>query len=211
MLGMARRATANISSVSLLPPGLFDQVARRFHSEDLKRQMADLLQLKPQHRVLDAASGTSQLLPLIVPSRYFGFDLEANRVALARKAHGGRHGFAAADASRLCYRTGSFDRVMASGLFHHVDDGLAQGILNEFARVLTPDGHVVILDAIWPRHWWNLPGYVGRMLDDGRHVRYKEAYLRMFSERFSIDAVRYTHRWTLDLILVSMRPKGRAA
>ncbi len=187
----------------LLPPAVFDAVARRFHSPELQREMRQLLAPAPGESVLDAASGTSQLFHLVTPAEYYGIDLDADRVRLAARRHPLAR-VAASDASRLALRDGRFDAVLASGLFHHVDDATAGRILEEFARVLKPGGRLVVLDAIWPTRWYNAVGFVGRLADDGRHVRWSEEYLRLFSRRFRVATLRFLNRWGLEAILVAL-------
>lgn len=170
-------------------------------------RLRDALDVRPEHRLLDAAAGTGQLREIAEPARYFAFDLDVRRVALAGASGGGTGSLVAADARRLCYRSSSFDRVLASGLLHHVDDDGVRGILAEFHRVLAPGGRVVILDAIWPTRWWNVTGFIGRWMDEGRHVRFADAYRALFEPFFDVASFHNTHRWSLEVIVADLRPR----
>ena len=101
-------------------------------------------------------------------------------------------------------RDRSLDRILAAGLFHHVNDALAQRILDEFARVLKPDGRVVVFEAIWPRNRCNLFGAFMRRMDEGKHVRVPEAYDALFTRRFAIRSRSFPARLGLDYLLETL-------
>lgn len=128
---------------------LIDQGPRL--GDELLRELRDILGDQPAAtRLLDVACGTgfaalgaahSQLAP-----RIHGCDLSTGMLAETAK-HAGKAGLeislAACDAESLCYRSGSFDLILARGALHHVPDPVA--MLQECRRVLAPGGAVVCL------------------------------------------------------------------
>jgi SAM-dependent methyltransferase len=78
---------------------------------------------------------------------------------------------AEADAARLPFHNDVFDLVYTVGVLHHLAESQVTQALIEFARVLRPDGNIVIIDNIWPTARWNLTAYAIRKLDRGKHVR----------------------------------------
>lgn len=79
--------------------------------------------------------------------RLVGVDLVVDKVAIARRetaAHNQRAAFAAADALRLPFRASAFDSIYCVAVLQHVPD--AGAALQEFARVIAPNGRVVAVE-----------------------------------------------------------------
>lgn len=108
------------------------------------------------HRVLDVAGGDGYWA---AQARKRGANAVSIDLARAKMIYGKRLAFAPAlleaDALRLPFKDGSFDRVMSICAIEHFDDGPKS--LAEMARVLAPGGELVMsADAItrageWPR------------------------------------------------------------
>jgi SAM-dependent methyltransferase len=117
----------------------------RWLGDDLKGQ-----------RVLDVAGGDGYWA---AQARKRGADAVSIDLARSKMIRGGQLSFAPAlleaDALRLPFRDGSFDRVMSICAIEHFDDGPRS--LDEMARVLAPGGELVMsADALtrggeWPR------------------------------------------------------------
>jgi len=108
---------------------------------------------------LDIGCGTGTLtrqiydaLPADAPRRVCGVDAAEAMIAVAQKKAGARPGlaFAAALAEELPYPDGSFDRVLSTFFFHHLNYELKVKSLAEIARVLRPGGQAAILDVDVP-------------------------------------------------------------
>jgi ubiquinone/menaquinone biosynthesis C-methylase UbiE len=107
-----------------------------------------------RRRVLDVGCGTGVLLRLLAArlpeaERLLGIDAAAGMIAVAKsKADDSRLSFSEGVAERLPYPDESFDLVVSSTSFDHWED---QGAgLSECARVLAPDGHLVLTDLFSP-------------------------------------------------------------
>ncbi len=125
----------------------------------LHKQVVARLALDRPADVLDIGCGTGTLtrqiydaLPADAPRRVCGVDAAEAMIAVAQKKAGARPGlaFAAALAEELPYPDGSFDRVLSTFFFHHLNYELKVKSLAEIARVLRPGGQAAILDVDVP-------------------------------------------------------------
>ncbi len=179
-----------------------------FYDHRLKVRVRSLLEPGEGLTLLDVACGSGDLFDVTQPCRYIGTDIDQRRVRHAAQDRLTAH--VVSDARRLAFATRSADRILAAGLFHHVADDTATDVLAEMARVLKPGGRVVVLDATWPRRWYNVTGLVARQLDDGRFVRQPGEYARLFGAAFEIRSLEYLSRLTLGFILAVLeRPATR--
>ena len=125
----------------------------------LHRQVVARLALDRPADVLDIGCGTGTLtrqiydaLPADAPRRVCGVDAAEAMIAVANKKAGARPGlaFAAALAEELPYPDASFDRVLSTFFFHHLNYDLKVKSLAEIWRVLRPGGQAAILDVDVP-------------------------------------------------------------
>lgn len=125
----------------------------------LHRQVVARLALDRPAAVLDVGCGTGTLtrqiydaLPADAPRRVCGVDAAEAMIAVANKKAGARPGlaFAAALAEELPYPDASFDRVLSTFFFHHLNVDLKVKSLAEIWRVLRPGGQAAILDVDVP-------------------------------------------------------------
>ncbi len=109
--------------------------------------------------VLDVGCGTGTLtrqiydaLPNTPARRVCGVDAAEAMIAVARQKAGPRPQleFAAALAEDLPYANNSFDRVLSTFFFHHLNVVLKVRALAEIWRVLRPGGQAVLLDVDIP-------------------------------------------------------------
>ncbi|MCX7003557.1 MAG: class I SAM-dependent methyltransferase [bacterium] len=144
--------------------------------------------------VLDIGTGPG-LIPLKIleqcPTlRFVATDLSDAMLALAQQnADAHPHGAAVqvekADAKQLPYANASFDAVISNSVLHHLPDPAAY--LREIARVVKPDGVVLVRDIRRPAGWllpwwWRWFGrhYRGQMLQsyqDSLRAAYTKAEL----------------------------------
>jgi SAM-dependent methyltransferase len=100
-------------------------------------------------RVLDVGCGPGTNTKYFAKSDYLGVDLNEAYVAYAREKFG--RAFVAADVTASEIGGGGrFDFILCNSFFHHVDDVATARILDRLSTLLTPDGHVHILDLVLP-------------------------------------------------------------
>ncbi|MDD3440762.1 MAG: class I SAM-dependent methyltransferase, partial [Kiritimatiellae bacterium] len=125
----------------------------------LHRQVVARLALDRPAAVLDVGCGTGALtrqiydaLPADSPRRVCGVDAAEAMIAVAGRKAGPRTGleFVPALAEELPWPGASFDRVLSTFFFHHLNYGLKIRSLAEIWRVLRPGGQAAILDVDIP-------------------------------------------------------------
>ena len=125
------------------------------------REIVALLELEPGQRVLDLGCGTGELTRMIADNldvarggQAVGVDAAAKMIQVARKKRGNDTcRFDVVAAESLPYEDASFDAVVSSLFFHHVDLDLKQRTLAASFRVLKPGGKLVIADMHIPTTW----------------------------------------------------------
>lgn len=136
-------------------------LGRRFRSA-----VIDRLGIKGTERVLDAGCGTGALLMVLKersPSiSAEGLDPDEKALAIAKRKSGRkgldikwRHGFM----EEMPFDEGSFDIVVSTLAFHHVDPEKKLQALRECSRVLRLTGRIVLVD-ISPDE----TGFIGRLV-----------------------------------------------
>ena len=135
----------------LLP--LYDPLNRLLGAERVKRRFVARADLQPGARVLDLGTGTGDLALLAKAWRpaaeVRGVDPDPAALERARAKAKRRDlevGFDEAFGGKLPYADGSFDRVLSSFVFHHLDAEAKHATLGEIVRVLTPEGQLFLMD-----------------------------------------------------------------
>ena len=192
-----------VSKMKALPGFCFDIIANLFYSKEIKELIKREINPATGLNLLDAPCGTGTLFDICKPCNYTGIDIDKNRVLKAQDRYAGGK-FLVSDASNLPFPEKKFDLILAAGLFHHVDDECSIKILSEFSRVLKPTGRIIVFEAIWPLHRYNIVGYLARKMDQGRFVRYCEGYENLFKKYFHIQVRYFPSRLGLDYFLTAL-------
>lgn len=135
----------------LLP--LYDPFTRLIGVEAAHRKLADQAELASADRVLEIGCGTGNLALLVKRMHpqleVAGLDPDPNALARARRK-ATRAGLALeldrGFADELPYPDASFDRVLSSLMFHHLEGDLRVASLREALRVLRPGGSLHLVD-----------------------------------------------------------------
>jgi ubiquinone/menaquinone biosynthesis C-methylase UbiE len=147
----ARRYLPGMSRDWLLP--LYDPLTRLIGVEPVHQKLAEQAELESAEGVLEIGCGTGNLALLVKRMRpqleVVGLDPDPK--ALGRAARKARRaglqlsldrGFA----DELPYPDSSFDRVLSSLMFHHLEADLRLASLQEVLRVLRPGGSLHLVD-----------------------------------------------------------------
>ena len=135
----------------LLP--LYDPFTRLIGVEAAHRRLAEEAGLQSAERVLEVGCGTGNLTLLVKRMRpqleVVGLDPDPK--ALARAARKARRAGLTLELDRgfadeLRYPDQTFDRVLSSLMFHHLEADLRVASLREVLRVLRPGGSLHLMD-----------------------------------------------------------------
>jgi SAM-dependent methyltransferase len=131
--------------------------------------------------VLDFGCGTGANCGMFDPDRYLGIEPCSKRVSYAKRLYP-NHRFQVFDEKEIPVPDHSLDYVFSIAVLHHIPDELINHYLQEFERVLKPDGTVIVME---PCLCENKP-FNNRFMnwyDDGEYIREEEHYLRLFHDR----------------------------
>jgi SAM-dependent methyltransferase len=190
-----------------LQPCLFSAIAAFFYSTRILNLIRELIDPASDLRLLDVPCGTGVLIDICRPCEYHGFDLDLSRIITLQHTLPAKTKVLCASVTDIPYQDASFDRILVSGLFHHVPEDVAEKCLQEFRRILKPGGSLILFDAIWPR-WWNVAGWIGRLMDEGKYVRSASWYNKIISTYFLLEKGSYPCRLGLEYILARFIKKG---
>ena len=110
----------------------------------------ETLALKGNEKMLDVACGTGGLEQKLLKTyrglNITGIDITKSMLALARKKCDGHHGvrFLHMESQKLKFDDNQFDIVITCSAFHYMRQ--PQKVLAECARVLVPNGRLIIID-----------------------------------------------------------------
>jgi SAM-dependent methyltransferase len=140
-------------------------------------------QFAPGRRTLDAACGVgygSRMLADAGATEIVGVDLDGDAVAAARAAAGAGATFEVADLRKLPFGDDEFDLVVSFETIEHVPD--PEVVLDEFRRVLRPDGLLVLStpnrDVYTPGNPFHLRELTPSELEAALEKRFKSFRLR---------------------------------
>lgn len=146
-----RRYLPGMGREWLLP--LYDPFTRLIGIGSAHRKLAEEAELASADRVLEIGCGTGNLALMVKRMRpqleVVGLDPDPKALARAgRKARQARVGLKLdrGFADELPYPDGSFDRVLSSLMFHHLEAELRAPSLRQVLRVLRPGGSLHLMD-----------------------------------------------------------------
>ena len=153
----------------------YDHRHRHYNQVTLSRAV-EALTLPPAGCVLDVGCGTGELMRLVQShhpqATLVGIDVTPEMMAVAREKfqHAPRVRLCLAEAEALPFAAESFDAVVSCNMLHHVH--AIDQLFREWARVLRPQGQLVVVD--WSRDFWHcrLAHYWLRLV--------KRSYVKMY-------------------------------
>jgi SAM-dependent methyltransferase len=148
---------------------------------------------------LDIGCGTGFLRDHLRGADYLGIDLNPTYIAAARRKRG--ECFQVGNALEIGSLPRRFDRIIAIGLLHHLDDGQVRAVLAAARSRLQDGGEMFIIDALWPPD----NNRVGRFLrgsDNGAFVRTLPQWQSLFASELQLKAFRPFSQWPFDYVFV---------
>lgn len=165
---------------------VYQAVQNALGARAFQRRLATWIDAAPGQRVLDIGCGPAAILEHLPPGiDYHGFDDSADYLAAARERWGERgHFWQARVEDATLAELGKFDRVIAIGVLHHLDDDAAATLVRIAARALAPGGMLLTYDPCWAAD----QGVIARALiarDRGQNVRDAHGYTSLARARFA--------------------------
>ncbi len=132
------------------------------HGEYLSRRLSEafaVAQVTAGMQVLDVGCGRGEILRHCTQlgARAYGIDYAAAAVCMAHNSAGHVGGIYRADAKRLPFSSGRFDRVLMFDIVEHLHPWELHQALVEARRVLAPGGRIIIHTA--PNRWYDAYAY----------------------------------------------------
>jgi SAM-dependent methyltransferase len=177
---------ANSGLYSLLKhPALFNAVQRVVRSDARKILVDEYIKPRPGDRLLDIGCGPGGMVPYLEDVEFTGVDPEPAYVDLARATYGARGTFMCAGVNDMTDEYEQrFDRVIAVGVLHHIEDGPARTLFDVARRALKPGGRLVTSDPVW-REGQNPLARLAIAMDRGKSVRSPEGYCALAGRSFA--------------------------
>jgi SAM-dependent methyltransferase len=139
--------------------------------------------IRQARRVLDVGCGPGTNTPLFAHADYLGIDINPDYIAHARKTF--QRSFVVADATTYQVPPDQrFDFILLNSILHHIEDSAVRRILSHLRTLLTPDGHIHILDLILPVRP-SIALLLAR-LDRGDYPRPLPEWRALFAENFDL-------------------------
>lgn len=135
--------------------------------------IVDYLALKPGDAVVDIGCGTGMIGRHLINAgyRYFGFDIDPERIAYCRKSYP-RGSFHVSDgASITAEGLDGANCAFIHGMLHHTDDAKTAEIIESWLGRRS-DATLLIIEPMLPGHFLLNPfGYLLGKMDEGNYVR----------------------------------------
>lgn len=141
------------------------------------------------HKVLDFGSGTGANCPMVNVQNYIGVDIDTKRVQLAQQLYP-KYKFEALEGYHLPIKNNSIDYILIIAVLHHVKSMDIQSYINEFHRILKPNGSLVMIEPfICKKH--PFCNWFMRTYDKGLYLRTENQYLELFKKNhFSCNIIK---------------------
>lgn len=147
-------------------------------------------------RILDIGCGPADLLEYLGKIEYWGFDISEDYIEHAKRKYGSRGKFFCQllNASDLVTMP-QFDRVVLSGVLHHLDDAEASKLLALSFQALRPGGWLIAVDPCFADGQNPIARYLIEC-DRGKNVRVASAYEMLARPAFDMVNAEVRHkRW----------------
>ena len=139
--------------------------------------------LREVRRVLDVGCGPGTNTKYFSGQDYLGVDINPGYIESAKRKHD--RAFLAADVTTYeDDHAGKFDFILVNSFLHHINDTDAHRVLSRLRNWLAPDGHLHILELIYPNNH-SVAQFLANW-DRGKYLRPLEKWREMFEQHMNI-------------------------
>jgi cyclopropane fatty-acyl-phospholipid synthase-like methyltransferase len=156
----------------------------------------DYIKAEPDMKVLDIGCGTAAILEHLPAVNYWGFDGSQAYIDMAKKKYGARGKFFCRQVEEQALENlPKFDRILAVGILHHLDDASAHALIKLAFDTLTPGGSLITIDACYASRQNPIARFL-ISLDRGQNVRDQAGYENLVKHSFvSADIFVQHKKW----------------
>lgn len=177
-------------------PIIYDSFQRIMGAHKSRQELTDEF-IRPEagFRILDIGSGTSEILRYLPDNiEYWGFDISPEYVLAAKEKYGTRGHFHGGLLSEsILADLPKFDRVLALGILHHLNDGQARELFSLAYTALKDSGRLISIDPCFADKQSAIAHYLISK-DRGQNVRDAEAYALLAMSSFARVEGKLRHR-----------------
>lgn len=167
-----------------------------------KDYLGKYVQPQDGDRILDIGCGTGLMLKYLlkyfgdIKIDYVGFDMSEEYISFAKKKFKRKGQFYCNELTEnSVFSLGEFDKVIAAGVIHHLDDAQATNLFKIGLNALKQGGQLATLDGCYLADRSTQSGIVRMLLDNdrGKHIRKKYEYEALVPSGFKkiISEVRH--------------------
>ena len=149
---------------------------------------------QPGDRILDIGCGTGLKLKYLlkyfsdIKVEYIGFDMSESYISAAKKSFGAKGTFLCEElTAESVVNFGLFDKVIAAGVVHHLDDLQSENLFRIAHKALKPHGRLVTLDGCYFPENMKQSRLVTIQFenDRGKYIRYQDEYEKLAKKNFT--------------------------
>ncbi|WZL74208.1 class I SAM-dependent methyltransferase [Clostridiaceae bacterium 35-E11] len=131
--------------------------------------------------VLDFGCGIGSSSFMFQPNYYMGIDCDERRIAYAKYLYS-NYNFITSKDSELCIENNSIDYVLIMAVLHHIPSISVTKYLQEFQRILKPNGQVIVIEPCFYEGSYLRNWYMS-CFDKGNYIRSEMDYLNLFHQQ----------------------------
>ncbi|KUO68984.1 MAG: hypothetical protein APF77_19615 [Clostridia bacterium BRH_c25] len=131
-------------------------------------------------KVIDFGCGVGSSASLFPPSSYLGLDCDNKRVEYARKINP-EYNFGLLMGNKLPVPDASVDYILIISVLHHIASKDIRNYLNEFRRVLSGKGKILVIEPCLYKGT-HLSNFYMSWFDKGKYIRTEDEYIELFAQ-----------------------------
>lgn len=177
--------TSGIRAI-LSSPVVYDLFQAVMGAKKVRQELVrDFIRPEAGSKILDLGCGTAEILKYVPDTvEYWGFDISPEYIAAAKAEYGNRaHFFLGVPSEEDLVNLPKFDRVLALGVLHHLNDGEAKRLFALARQALNHAGRVVAIDPCLALDQNPMARFL-ILRDRGRNVRDAQGYALLAQDSF---------------------------
>lgn len=140
--------------------------------------------IKPNQKILDIGCGPGYLIDFLPEINYIGIDIDENYIKTAKENYPDKTFYCTNIEDFNLDEPYTFDRVIAAGVIHHLNDEQALSLFKLAKKALKPTGKLVTLDGCFTEKQ-NIISKTLLKYDRGKFIRNKKEYFDLAATHFN--------------------------